>query len=126
MLSQLITLSDMGGVVTHLKKAARAFLREQFDKGGGDFCKKSQKWISGSPLSFLFAGWFLCRCACDYRRFGATLDGTSFFKVEIGGFAFGARRKAGAVEAFPNGHPAYSGKAQRRFAGTHWLKVGWS
>jgi hypothetical protein len=65
------------------------------------------------------------RCARGYRRAGAVQVWNQFFKVENGGFAFDARREAGAVEAFPNGHPAYSGEAKRQFAGMQSFKVGW-
>src|ERR1022692_2702413 len=48
----------MGGVVTHLKKAARAFLREQFDKGGAIFVKNPKNGFPGVPCPFYLRGGF--------------------------------------------------------------------
>ena len=87
-------------------------MHEQFGRGGPIF-KKFQNRFAGSPLSPFFVGPCLGWCACDYPRSGPSPYGTYFPKDEIGGFAFGARRKAGAAEAFANGHPAYSGEIKR-------------
>jgi hypothetical protein len=48
--------------------------REEMRRGA-PFLKNSRNGLPGVPSPF-FSGPYKCRCACDYPRAGATLDGT--------------------------------------------------